>query len=127
MAVFCSPLMFSLIASEPMAVLSEAPALFLSAAAPTALVRPPVFILSARKPMAMLKLPVMLLIPPVTLSSAFGPSPVFPPPGHVLGQSCALSGGESANQQSAIASVKKPQRIGERLTDLIRVFIFLFI
>ena len=46
-------------------------------------------------------------------------------PGHVLGQSCALRGGESAKQQSAIASVKKPQRNGERLLDLIRVFIFL--
>jgi len=37
-----------------------------------------------------------------------------------------LSGGESAKQQSAIASVKEPQRNGERLMDLIRVFIFLF-
>jgi hypothetical protein len=43
----------------------------------------------------------------------------------VLGQSTALSGGESANQQSAIASVKKPQRNGERLLDLVSVFIFL--
>jgi hypothetical protein len=45
----------------------------------------------------------------------------------VLGQSTALSGGESANQQSAIASVKKPQRKGERLIEFIIVFIFLFI
>jgi hypothetical protein len=45
----------------------------------------------------------------------------------VLSQSCALSGGESANQASAIASVKKPQRNRERLTDLIIFFIFLFI
>jgi hypothetical protein len=43
----------------------------------------------------------------------------------VLGQSTALSGGESASQQNAIASVKKPQRNGERLMDLIIVFIFL--
>jgi hypothetical protein len=43
----------------------------------------------------------------------------------VRGQSIALSGGESANQQSAIAIVKKPQRNGERLLDLISVFIFL--
>src|SRR4029077_2587487 len=61
----------------------------------------------------------------MTLSSAFTPSPVFPPPGHVLGQSTALRGGESANQQSAIASVRKRQRNGERLMDLISVFIFL--
>jgi hypothetical protein len=53
---------------------------------------------------------------------------VFPPEPHSLGQSTALSGGESANQQSAIATVKKPQRNGERLMDLIRFFIsFLFI
>jgi hypothetical protein len=45
----------------------------------------------------------------------------------VLGQSCALSDGESAKQQSAVASVKRPQRNGERLKDLISVFIFLFI
>jgi hypothetical protein len=38
---------------------------------------------------------------------------------------CALSGGDSASQQNAIASVKKPQRNGERLMDLISVFIFL--
>jgi len=41
---------------------------------------------------------------------------------HTLGH-CALSGGESANQQSAIASVKKPQRKGERFTELIRIFV----
>jgi hypothetical protein len=72
--------------------------------------------------MAVLLIPVAGL----TLSSAPAPTPVFPPPGHVLGQSTALSGGESANQQSAIVSVKKPQRKGERLMDLISVFIFLF-
>jgi len=38
-----------------------------------------------------------------------------------------LSGGESAKQQSAIVTVKKPQRKGEQLMDLIRVFIFCFI
>jgi hypothetical protein len=43
----------------------------------------------------------------------------------VLGQSIALRGGENAKQQSAIASVKKPQRNGERLLDLMSVFIFL--
>ena len=59
----------------------------------------------------------------LTLSSALTPSAVFPPAPHALGH-CALSDGESANQQSAIASVKKPQRNGERLMDLIRVFIF---
>jgi hypothetical protein len=42
-----------------------------------------------------------------------------------LGQSTALSGGESANQQSAIARIKKPPRKGEWLIDLISVFIFL--
>jgi hypothetical protein len=36
---------------------------------------------------------------------------------------CASSGGKSANQVSAIASVKKPQRSGERLMHLIRVFV----
>jgi hypothetical protein len=51
---------------------------------------------------------------------------VFPPEPHALGH-CALSGGESANQQSAIASVKRPQRNGERLLDPISVFILLFI
>jgi hypothetical protein len=51
---------------------------------------------------------------------------VFPPAPHALGH-CALSGGESAKQQSAIVTVKKPQRKGERLIDLIRVFIFCFI
>jgi hypothetical protein len=51
---------------------------------------------------------------------------MFPAEPHVLGQSTALSGGESANQQSAIATVKKPQRKGERLMDLIRVFIFVY-
>ena len=170
MAVLVSPVVFSLIAVEPMAVLSEALALFLSAAAPIALFRLPVFKKSARKPMAMLKLPTMLLASasapmamfwiasgvalkcPITnrhvinagsigtkrtgthggivdatvvmrLSSALGPTAVFPPGYTSLGQSAALSGGESANQQSAIASVKKPQRNGERLMDLISVFI----
>ena len=66
-----------------------------------------------------------LLIPVVTEFSALGPTAVFPFEPHSVGQSAALSGGESANQQSAIASVKKPQRKGERLMDLIRVFIFL--
>ena len=37
----------------------------------------------------------------------------------------ALSAGESANQQSAIARIKKPQRECERLMDLTKVFIFL--
>jgi len=36
---------------------------------------------------------------------------------------CALIGGESANQVRAIVSVKKPQRKGERLMDLMRFFI----
>src|SRR6476659_3397081 len=67
----------------------------------------------------------VLLIPVVTESSALSPTAVFPPAPHALGH-CALSGGESANQQSAIASVKKPQRNGERLMDLVRDFIFLF-
>jgi hypothetical protein len=69
-------------------------------------------------PTAVLLIPV----PGMTLSSAFSPTAVFPPPGQSLGH-CALSDGESANQASPIASVKKPQRKGERLLDLIRFFI----
>ena len=83
-------------------------------------IRPLVSSVSASLPTA------VLLIPVVIESSALSPTAVFPPAPHALGH-CALSGGESANQQSAIASVKKPQRNGERLMDLIRVFIFLFI
>jgi hypothetical protein len=41
---------------------------------------------------------------------------------HVLGH-CALSGAESANEQSAIAIVKKPKRKGDRLIDVIMFFI----
>jgi hypothetical protein len=52
---------------------------------------------------------------------------VFPPTPHSFGQSTALRGGESAKQASAIATVKKPQRKGERFMELIRVFIFLFV
>jgi hypothetical protein len=76
-----------------------------------------------------LKPTAVLLIPPatgLTLSSVLTPSAVFPPGPHPLGH-CALSGGENANQQSAIVIVKKPQRNGERLMDPIKLFIFLFI
>src|SRR6516165_10686210 len=59
--------------------------------------------------------------------SALTPSPVFASLPHSLGQSNALSDGESANQQSTIATAKKPRRKGERLMDLIKVFIFQFI
>jgi hypothetical protein len=48
---------------------------------------------------------------------------VFEPPEQLLGH-CAWSIGESANQLSAIAMVKKPHRNGERLLDLISFFIF---
>ena len=99
---------------------------------------PVVLLLSAKPPIATLYPPLVsavsaevptavLLIPVVTESSALSPTAVFPPRPHAVGQSCALRGGESANQQSAIASVKKPQRNGERLLDLISVFIFWFI
>jgi len=60
----------------------------------------------------------------LTLSSAKFPTPVFEPPGHVLGH-CAWSSDGSANQQSAIDIVKTPQRNDERLLDLISSFIFL--
>jgi len=66
------------------------------------------------------------LSPVVRESSALFPTAVLLPGPQSLGH-CAVSGGESANQQSAIPTVKKPQRNGERLMDPIRVFIFLFI
>ena len=62
----------------------------------------------------------------LTLDNALTPTPVFKLVSHVVGQSCALSGGESENQQSAIASEKKPQRNGVRLLGVRNVFIFVY-
>jgi hypothetical protein len=61
----------------------------------------------------------------VALKSASSPTAVFCPKqtpggfGHP-----ASSTGESANQQSATARIKKPQRECERLMDFMMVFIF---
>src|SRR5262245_10342195 len=109
-----------------MAMLNWPVVLLASAKEPTAtLYRPLVSAVSALKPTAVLLIPPA---PELTLPSALFPSAVFPPtaPSQKVGH-CALSIGESANQTSAIASVKKPQRKDERLRDPIRVFIFLFI
>jgi hypothetical protein len=66
----------------------------------------------------------VFLNPVVLFCSALNPSAVFPLElSQSSGQLAALSGGENAKQISAIASVKKPQRNGERLMDLIRIFI----
>jgi hypothetical protein len=62
---------------------------------------------------------------PVVAGSALFPSEVFESLLQLLGH-CALIGDDSASQHSPIASVKKPQRNGERLMDLVSVFIFLF-
>jgi hypothetical protein len=92
-----------------------------------------VLLRSAPPPIATLKLPVVsaasalvptaVLLNPVVAVSALFPTAVFESLSQLLGH-CALIGDESANQASPIASVKKPQRKGERLTDLVRVFIF---
>jgi hypothetical protein len=105
-----------------MAMLKLPVVLLASAEVPTAVLWVPVVVaVSASEPTAVLAMPV------VRESSARLPNDVFAPwAPHALGH-CAWSGGESANQQSAIATVKKPQRKGERLIDVIRVFIFLFI
>src|SRR2546429_6582258 len=81
--------------------------------------KPPLVLLSSAD------LPTAVLLSPVLIGSALVPSEVLPvPKSHSPEQGAALTGGESANQVSAIASVKKPQRKGERLIDLISVFIF---
>jgi hypothetical protein len=67
----------------------------------------------------------VFLNPVVLFCSALNPSAVFPLElSQSSGQFTALSGGESAKQVSTIVSVKNPQRNGERLMDLISVFIF---
>src|SRR6266550_7457939 len=135
--VRCLPVVFKKSTRKPMARLKLA-LLFLSASAPMAMLNwPVVFSPSAKAPTATLLKPLVsfasaleptatLLIPTagLTTPSALTPTAVFAPAPQSVGQSAALSGGESANQQSAIATVKKPQRNGERLLDLIRVFIF---
>jgi hypothetical protein len=61
------------------------------------------------------------------LKSASSPTAVFcpPQPPGGLGQP-ACSAGESANEQSAIARIKKPQRKRERLIDFFRCSVVIF-
>src|SRR5262245_30580500 len=86
-----------------MAMLNWPVVLLASAKEPTAtLYRPLVSAVSALKPTAVLLIPPA---PELTLSSALFPSAVFPPtaPSQKVGQSAALTGGESVKQPSVNA------------------------
>src|SRR5574338_207775 len=104
MAMFCWPVVLLASAKEPIATFQP----------PLALSR------RALKPTAVLALPVE------RLDSALFPTAVFRFRSQLLVHSAALSGDENAKQQSAIATVKRPQRKGVRLKDLVTLFIFLF-
>jgi hypothetical protein len=66
----------------------------------------------------------VLFSPEVTEVSALFPTAVLLPGVQLLGH-CAVTGGESANQLSATATIKKPLREGERLMDPTMLFMVL--